>query len=87
MLDAQNLRDATMAWTIAEALGAHENALVVHANGRFHSADRLGIPEHLARLAPDARVLTITMVEAADIEAAPEASADDVVILTRAASE
>lgn len=87
MLDAQNLRDATMAWKIAEALEAHPGALVVHANGSFHSADRLGVPEHLARLAPDARILTITMRAADDPEAAPDASADDVVVLTRATSE
>ena len=61
MLAAQNLRDATMAWRIAAALGAHPGALVVHVNGSFHSAGGLGIPEHLARLAPDARVVVVTM--------------------------
>ncbi|WP_420456139.1 ChaN family lipoprotein [Rubrivirga sp.] len=61
MLAAQNLRDATMAWRIAETLDAHPGALVVHLNGSFHSQGRLGIPEHLARLAPDARVVVVTM--------------------------
>ena len=61
MLAAQNLRDATMAWRIADALGAHRGALVVHVNGSFHSEGGLGIPEHLARLAPRARTLIVTM--------------------------
>ncbi len=61
MLAAQNLRDATMAWRIAETLAAQPGALVVHVNGSFHSQGRLGIPEHLARLVPDARVVVVTM--------------------------
>ena len=87
MLDAQNLRDATMAWRIAEALSAHPGALVVHANGSFHSAGRLGVPEHLARLALGARVLVVTMRAADDPGVAPEAGADDVVILTKPPAE
>ena len=84
MLAAQNLRDATMAWRIAEALRAHPGALVVHVNGSFHSAGRLGVPEHLARLAPDARAVIVTMDRAANIEAAPEPAGDDFVVLTPA---
>ena len=61
MLAAQNLRDATMAWRIASALAAHPGALVVHVNGRFHSAGGLGIPEHLSRRAPSARTLVVSM--------------------------
>lgn len=82
MLAAQNLRDATMAWRVAEALDAHDGALVVHVNGSFHSADRLGVPEHLAGVAPDARVVVVTMEPAGD--APPEPSADDFVIVTPA---
>ena len=52
MLAAQNLRDATMARRIAETLDA--GLRVVHVNGSFHSAGGLGIPEHLARLRPEA---------------------------------
>lgn len=61
MLAAQNLRDASMAYRIASALERQPDALVVHVNGSFHSEGGLGIPEHLARLAPDARVLIVTM--------------------------
>lgn len=66
MLAAQNLRDASMAWKIAEALALNPGALVLHVNGSFHSAGGRGIPEHLARLAPEARVLIVTM--APDVE-------------------
>ncbi|MEO0557338.1 MAG: ChaN family lipoprotein [Bacteroidota bacterium] len=59
MLAAQNLRDVSMAHYTARALDG--NALVIHVNGSFHSENRLGIPEHLARLAPDARQLIVTM--------------------------
>ncbi|WP_412068822.1 ChaN family lipoprotein [Rubrivirga sp. IMCC43871] len=79
MLAAQNLRDATMAWQIAEALALNPGALVLHVNGSFHSAGGRGIPEHLARLAPGARVLIVTM--------APDAEpghGDDFVVRTAA---
>ncbi|WP_412061881.1 ChaN family lipoprotein [Rubrivirga sp. IMCC45206] len=79
MLAAQNLRDASMAWQIAESLALHPGALVVHVNGSFHSAGGRGIPEHLARLAPTARVLVITMAP----DAEPGAG-DDFVIRTSA---
>ncbi len=83
MLAAQNLRDATMAWRVAEALEAHPGALVVHVNGSFHSDDRLGIPEHLARLAPEARTLVVSMRRETGPESA-EIGANDFVILTSA---
>ena len=66
MMAGQNLRDATMAWQIAEALARHPGALVVHVNGSFHSEGGLGIPEHLARLAPEAHVLVVTMAPDAE---------------------
>lgn len=81
MLAAQNLRDVTMARRIAETLGPDLNTRVVHVNGRFHSADGLGIPEHLARFAPDARVVTVT-IRPNGLDAPPAPSVDDIVILT-----
>ncbi len=66
MLAAQNLRDATMAWRIAETLAQAPGTLVVHVNGSFHSEGGLGIPEHLARLAPQAEVVVVTMAPAAE---------------------
>lgn len=84
MLAAQNLRDATMAWRIAETLRESPGAFVLHVNGSFHSEGGLGIPEHLARYAPGARVLVVTVRPAADLDAAPEPGGDAFVILTRA---
>ncbi|MDT0631285.1 ChaN family lipoprotein [Rubrivirga litoralis] len=85
MLAAQNLRDLTMAHRIADA--GRGGALVVHLNGSFHSAGGLGIPEHLAREAPDARVLVVTFEPTDDLTAPPpngESNASGVVVLTRA---
>ena len=86
MLVAQNLRDATMAWGIG-SLGSRQ--LVLHINGSFHSADRLGIPEHVARTWPLVRMLVVTMNAVEDIHTAPEPSNDslprhvgDFIILT-----
>ena len=79
LLAAQNLRDATMARRIAETLDA--GLRVVHVNGSFHSAGGLGIPEHLARLRPEARIAVVT-VRPIGLDARPEPSPDDIVILT-----
>jgi len=84
MLVAQNLRDASMAYWIADRLG-DSRPLVVHINGSFHSAGRLGIPEHLAWYAPEARVLVVTMRSAEDVHTAPEPTNDDFIILTHEA--
>jgi uncharacterized iron-regulated protein len=62
LLDAQNLRDASMAYRIAEFLGKNRNGLVVHVNGNFHSEGRLGVPEHLARYNSRARAVVVTIV-------------------------
>lgn len=77
MLAGQNLRDATMAWAVARARAAHPGAVVVHVNGSFHSDRRQGIPEHLARLAPDAHVVVVSM------GAAPDAEGADLTVGTR----
>lgn len=83
MLAGQNLRDATMAWSIARARAAHPEAVVVHVNGSFHSADRLGIPEHLARVRPETRAVVVTMQRGSPATA-PTPSGDDFQILTAA---
>ena len=57
MLAAQNLRDVGMADAIAQHRAAEPDALVLHVTGSFHSEGGLGIPEHLARLRPDDRML------------------------------
>jgi len=59
MLAAQNLRDATMAWALHRAMESGDLAL--HLDGAFHSDGGIGIPEHLARIAPELRVVTVTI--------------------------
>ena len=64
LLDAQTLRDATMAHSVAEQLRASASALVIHVNGNFHSEGRLGTPEHLRAYRPGTRALVVTVVPA-----------------------
>ena len=80
MLAAQNLRDATMAWALARSFPV--GGLAIHINGAFHSDGAQGIPEHLARLAPQARVLTVSIQPALSLRQ-PAQIVDDFVILTQ----
>lgn len=59
---AQSLWDASMAHSIAEQLKLRKDALVLHVNGRFHSEERMGIPDHLSRYRPQTRRLIVTMM-------------------------
>ncbi|MCS7079950.1 MAG: ChaN family lipoprotein [Chloracidobacterium sp.] len=69
MLDSQSLWDASMAHAIAETLARVPHPLVVHINGRFHSEEGLGVPEHLAAYRKGTRMLIVTVVaEEADPE-------------------
>ena len=61
MLDSQNLWDATMAYSVSEALKKNKNQLVIHLNGSFHTENRLGTVEHLSRFRPQTKILVITM--------------------------
>jgi uncharacterized iron-regulated protein len=60
-IEAQSLWDATMAYSVAEFLLRHPRAQVLHVNGSFHSAKRMGIPEHLMRYRPGTSFLVVTM--------------------------
>src|SRR5437763_16933256 len=62
LLEAQALRDASMAYAVAEFLKRQRGALVVHVNGTFHSEERLGVPEQLAHYRPKARVVVVTIL-------------------------
>jgi uncharacterized iron-regulated protein len=62
LLEAQTLRDASMAYWIAEFLKRGREPLVVQVNGTFHSEERLGVPEQLARYRPKARAVVVTIV-------------------------
>jgi uncharacterized iron-regulated protein len=82
LLAAQNLRDATMAFSVAGHLDRQPGALIVHLNGSFHSEGGLGAPEHLARYAPAARVLVVTFRPSESLDKAPDPGDDAFVILT-----
>lgn len=83
-LDAQSLWDATMAFSMAEELLRHPNALIVHVVGKFHCEGRLGIPDHLLRYRPGTKFVVVTVEPADDITAFTEnhKGLGDFVILT-----
>lgn len=60
--EAQSLWDAAMAFSVAEALNRHPDALVLNINGRFHSEQKMGIPEHLLHYRPGTDFLTVTVL-------------------------
>src|SRR5690606_14917695 len=61
ILSSQSLWDATMAYSVAEALKRNDNSLVVHLNGGFHTENRLGTIEHLQKYVPNARSIVVTI--------------------------
>lgn len=61
LLEAQTLRDATMAHAITEHLKRRSDALVIHVNGKFHSEERLGVPEQIKLSRPKTRLLVVTI--------------------------
>jgi uncharacterized iron-regulated protein len=61
-LEAQSLWDAGMSFAIAEFLTGHPNRRVLHVNGSFHTAQRLGTVEHLLRYRPGTEVVVVTMM-------------------------
>lgn len=86
-LDAQVLRDATMAYSIAQALTSRPKALVIHVTGLFHTEGRMGIPEQLERYRPRARMLVIALIpeaQAPRLDAENLKKAGDFVIVTLA---
>ena len=63
-LDAQALRDAAMAHSIAEQLRSRGTTLVLHVNGNFHSEGGMGTPEHLLGYSAKARTMVVTILPA-----------------------
>lgn len=85
MLWSQALWDATMAHSIAQHLGMHPGALVVHLVGSFHVEKGLGTPEALQSYRPGTRTMTVVVQPAADVSAfdsEKHAGLGDYVILT-----
>ena len=66
MLEAQNLWDATMAWSIASHLEKNSKNRVLHVNGSFHTDFSLGIPEQLNNYSPNLDLLIVTIVPSLD---------------------
>jgi hypothetical protein len=64
LLEAQTLRDASMAYAVSEYLRRGREPLVVQVNGNFHSEERMGVPEQLAHYRPRARAVVVTITPA-----------------------
>jgi len=61
LYQAQNLWDATMAWSIASFYKAHKGFKILQINGGFHSEDKLGAAAQLKKYAPAVRILNIAL--------------------------
>jgi len=59
LFQAQNLWDATMAWSITRFLKKHDHYKILQLNGGFHSNDKLGIAAQIVKYNPKIRMLTI----------------------------
>ena len=62
---AQAVKDATMAYFIAENLP--EGKVMYHFNGSYHSQNKEGIVYYLQKSRPELKIITITVVEQEDI--------------------
>lgn len=85
-LAAQALWDAAMAHSIAGALADRPGTRVMHVNGKFHSAEGLGVPEYLDRYTPGTPMATVTILpDEAFSRFSPEYTGfGDIIILTNA---
>jgi len=86
MIQAQALWDASMGYSITEALVGHTGAFVLHMAGSFHVEKGTGIQEHILAYRPGTRVTTVVMKKVDDIEAWSDSEHGplaDYVVLTR----
>jgi uncharacterized iron-regulated protein len=85
LLDAQVLRDATMAYAIAQNLKGQKSPLLIHVTGIFHVEGRMGVPEQLETYRPRTPMLVIAILparEASAVDAESLKKRGDFVILT-----
>ena len=61
LYQAQNLWDATMAWSIAGFLKTHAGYKILQINGGFHSEQKLGAAAQLKKYLPRARIINIAV--------------------------
>jgi uncharacterized iron-regulated protein len=66
---AQCVKDETMAESVARAAAAEPGRVVLHYNGAFHSDFRLGAAARVKRRMPRARILVVSAVPVADLDA------------------
>ncbi len=66
--EAQCVKDETMGEAVAQARTSR-NALVIHANGSFHSDYRFGTAARAKRRLPGARIVVVSFVPAPDLDA------------------
>ena len=66
IVDAQAVKDATMAWFISENLP--EGKVMYHINGSFHSKKKEGIIHYLKQYRPGLNIKTIHVVEQDDLD-------------------
>lgn len=84
--EAQCVKDETMGESIAAA-HAKTGALVIHANGAFHSDYRLGTVDRAKRRAPTAKIGVVSFIPVADLDTAngkPQRKIGDYVVFTLA---
>ena len=87
--EAQCIKDETMGEAVATAHTAR-GALVIHANGSFHSDYRLGTVPRARRRAPGAKTLVVSFVPVADLDTVngrPLRKIGDYIVFTLATPE
>ncbi len=87
LYQSQNFWDATMSYSIAEAMKKHKHAVVFQMNGRFHSEYHSGLAGRLERVYKK-KVTTISAFAPQDFESpdwAAYAPLADYIIVTRPA--
>ncbi len=80
---AQAIKDATMAYSIAE--GIENDKLFIHYNGTYHSNNHEGIIWYLDKYKPGLNIVTIASVEQVEIEKLDEENeklADYIIVIT-----
>ncbi|PRY88097.1 ChaN family lipoprotein [Mongoliibacter ruber] len=82
MIEAQALKDATMAYSLFEYIGEGHN--ILHINGSYHSNNYEGIVWYIKQAYPDINLLTINTVELEDDQTLDEKqlkSADFIIVV------
>lgn len=82
MIEAQAVKDATMAYSLFDFLGKGKS--ILHINGSYHSNNYEGILWYLKKAHPETQTMTINMVEQENIQSLEEENkmtADFIIVL------